>query len=161
MLTQDVWKDFHDRIFSFIKRRVDNPDDVRDLVQDIFIKIHVNLQTLADKDKLSSWVYQIVRNAIVDFYKKKKPVRGVVLEDVPATDSEPYMNEELAMSIVPFVEQLECDYRDAIRATDLDGMSQKQFAEVNGLTYSAAKSRIQRARVQLRRVFDQCCQNRR
>jgi RNA polymerase sigma-70 factor (ECF subfamily) len=67
------------------------------------------------------------------------------------------MTAELAQFITPFVDQLECSYRDAIRATDINGMSQKEFAEVNGLTYSAAKSRVQRARVQLRFLFDQCC----
>ena len=157
MLTQEVWTDFYDRIYSFIKKRVNDPDDVRDLIQDIFVKIHGSLHTLANEEKLGSWVYQIVRNTIVDFYKKKKFEVGIDLADIPADGSECYMNEEMAKSVVPFIEQLECNYRDAIRATDINGISQKQFAEMSGLSYSAAKSRIQRARVQLRKLFEQCC----
>jgi RNA polymerase sigma-70 factor (ECF subfamily) len=55
MLTQDVWKEFYDKVYGFVRKRVADRNDIKDLVQDIFLKIHMNLHSLNDRRKLGSW----------------------------------------------------------------------------------------------------------
>jgi RNA polymerase sigma-70 factor (ECF subfamily) len=71
--TETIWKAFHQELFNFINKRVKDKDISKDILQDVFIKIHLKLKTLSDKDKLASWVYQITRNSILDYFRKQKP----------------------------------------------------------------------------------------
>ena len=70
--TEIIWKEFNKELLRFIIKRVKDNDLAHDLLQDIFIKIHLKISTLSDSDKLTSWVYQITRNSIIDHYKKQK-----------------------------------------------------------------------------------------
>src|SRR5687767_6806469 len=110
MSSHEVWNDFHDKVFNFVRKRINSHDDVRDIVQEIFLKIHLNLHALTNRDKLASWIHQIVRNAVADFYKKKKRQITIALPDMPVIEPEGYMNEEFAEFVKPFVEQLECTH---------------------------------------------------
>jgi RNA polymerase sigma-70 factor, ECF subfamily len=157
MLTQDLWKTFHGIVEGFVRKRVYNADDAKDIVQDIFLKIHMNLDSLRNKPKVGSWVHQIVRNTISDYYRKQRVIDRIEIKHLSTNDTEFHLNKHLVEFIIPFVEQLDGKDREAICATDLKGMSQKEYAQVNGLTYSAAKSRIQRAREKLKSLFEDCC----
>jgi len=70
--TETIWKAFHKELFNFINKRVNDKEASNDILQDVFIKIHLKLKTLSEKDKLASWVYQITRNSILDYFRKKK-----------------------------------------------------------------------------------------
>ncbi|MDF1517540.1 MAG: sigma factor, partial [Lutibacter sp.] len=68
-----LWNNFHKELEGFIYSRVKDRDATNDILQDIFIKIQNNLGTLRDESKLSSWIYQITRNTINDYFRKLKP----------------------------------------------------------------------------------------
>ncbi len=61
-----IWNDFHKELEGFIYRRIKEREVTKDILQDIFVKIHNNVDTLEDQSKLSSWIYQITRNTIND-----------------------------------------------------------------------------------------------
>ena len=154
--TETIWKAFHKELFNFINKRVNDKDATNDILQDVFIKIHLKLKTLSDKEKLASWVYQITRNSILDYFRKQKP-------KVPLSDSlieleeEKVFNAELVKCLKPMIEQLPDNYKEAIMQTEIGNLSQKEFADKLGISYSGAKSRIQRARQQLHGLFNECC----
>lgn len=78
MNTTAIWKDFNGELLGFIKARVNNPDTSQDILQEVFIKIHQSSSQLSSEDKLASWVYQITRNTIIDYYRAKKlPFRTI------------------------------------------------------------------------------------
>ena len=60
-----------DRLRRFISKRVDRAADVEDILQDTFVKIHVDLPRLKDRDKLTAWTYQIARNTVADYYRRR------------------------------------------------------------------------------------------
>lgn len=154
--TDKIWNEFNKELLHFIGKRVKNREVANDLLQDVFVKIHLKLPTLTDHDKLASWVYQITRNTIIDHYRKLKPQGD--LSDTADEPQEPETyNSEFSKCLQPFLNGLPDDYREAILQTELGELSQKEFAEKAGISYSGAKSRIQRGREKLLELFNQCC----
>src|SRR5512145_1572472 len=72
-----IWNTFNHRLGRFIRSRVDDKQIADDLLQDVYIKIHTNLDRLRDDDRLQAWVYQIARNAVYDYYRSLKPVAEI------------------------------------------------------------------------------------
>jgi RNA polymerase sigma-70 factor (ECF subfamily) len=156
LTTETIWNNFNKELLQFIKKRVNDTDAANDLLQDIFVKIHLKHATLTDSDKLSAWVYQITRNSIIDYYKKHKPAAGILHDGYEAEEPEA-VTEEFGKCLKPFINQLPETYRDALLQTELGKLSQKEFAEKADISYSGAKSRIQRGRQQLLQLFNKCC----
>ncbi len=153
--TENIWNEFHNELFLFIKKRVKDTDTANDILQDIFIKIHLKLNTLTDQDKLTSWIYQIARNSVFDYFKKQKPKSE--LGDFSDFIETQTFNSELCNCLQPLINQLPDNYKDAILQIELGQLSQKEYAEKLGISYSGTKSRIQRARQQLHSLFNECC----
>ena len=158
MNTTAIWKEFSDQLLGFIKARVNNFDTAEDILQDVFVKIHQKSNQLSDGDKLASWVYQITRNAIIDYYRKKKlPVSDETILQETVEESDSTLNPQFIHCLMPFVDQLPEKYRDALNKTVYGDLSQKEYAKELGISYTAVKSRVQRARQKLKELFTQCC----
>ncbi|HAK11573.1 MAG TPA: RNA polymerase sigma factor SigZ [Chitinophagaceae bacterium] len=151
-----IWNDFHKEMEGFIFSRIKEREVTKDILQDVFIKIQNNIETLKDETKLSSWIYQITRNAINDYFRKLKP--QVEINDYEfVEESESSINGELEHCLTPFINQLDDKYKEAIILTEFKGLSQKQLAEKLNISYSGAKSRVQRAKEYLKNLFADCC----
>jgi RNA polymerase sigma-70 factor (ECF subfamily) len=158
--TDQVWDNFTIQLRRFIGNRVRSESDAQDILQEVFIKIHRGIDKLEDQLKLQAWVYQITRNAIIDYYRKSD-------ETVEATDELPELateqsNEdeiesEVAAWLRPMMEDLPEKYREALQLTEIQGLTQKELAELLNISISGAKSRVQRAREKLKGVLLECC----
>jgi RNA polymerase sigma-70 factor, ECF subfamily len=157
--TAQIWDVFSRPLRRFIVPQVACTQDADDLLQEIFIKIHLKHHTLTCDDSLPAWVWQITRNTLLDYHKKRKlPVAGVELaEALPADLHAMEVNHLMAECIRPYLDLLPSAQREALQLADLEQVSQKQLAEQWGVSYSGAKSRVQRARAELHGLFQQCC----
>jgi RNA polymerase sigma-70 factor, ECF subfamily len=72
-----IWYEFHDRLRAFIARWVDNEADGEDILQNVFLRGHQSLGTLHRADRLASWLYQVTRNAIADYYRAPERRREI------------------------------------------------------------------------------------
>ena len=159
---QTIWLEYRQQLRQFLLSRVNNASDVDDLLQDILIKTYQRLHTIQQPQKLQSWLFQIARNALVDYYRKSRlALSSPYTDDLPQMfdEEEPYeqTRQELASCIRPFLNQLPDKYREALDWVDLQGKSQKALAIELGLSHSAIKSRVQRGRRMLETLFHQCC----
>jgi RNA polymerase sigma-70 factor (ECF subfamily) len=171
--TQQIWTEFGDRLRAFITRRVASEADADDILQDVFLRIHRRAGTVERRERLVSWLFQVTRNAIVDYYRA--PVRRRELPAGAAPDLEaaghhaqdgvedsdvasPAVRRELAACLGPMMEQLSPLYREAVRVVDLEGLPQQEAAARLGITVSGMKSRVQRGRQALQSQFHTCCQ---
>ena len=157
MNTEQIWIDFNQQLLGFINSRVNNKSTAEDILQDVFLKIHLNAKKLKEETKLQSWLYQITRNAIIDFYRLKKlPISNNLVLEIPEE-----LNEESFLDfcncLMPFIHQLSKKDKEAILKTELGSLSQKEYAENIGISYSTLKSRVQRAKLKLRDSFVSCC----
>lgn len=153
-----LWKDFNIKLKGFILVRVKNEDVANDILQEVFLKVHLNISKLKDTTKLTSWVYQITRNSITDYYRKSKPTEEVNEELSNDTEFEHNYNEIFQNDIRCYIDELPEMYKEALILTQYKGMSQIQLADHLGISYSGAKTRVQRAKEKLREMFTDCCE---
>lgn len=153
-----AWEEYRTRLLAFVQSRVGNPQDAEDLVHDVLARAYARRDTLENQSKLGAWLYQIARNAVIDYYRMRTPQEPLP-EVVPAEQAEEDTNgrAELAQCLLPLIAALPAHYRDAVRLSELDGLTQRETAEKLGLSHSGAKSRVQRARAMLEAELLACC----
>jgi RNA polymerase sigma-70 factor, ECF subfamily len=162
----DLWQEFHDRLYRFIRQRVRNQSDADDILQDVFLRIHQRLSTVRASDRLVSWMFQIARNAVIDYYRSTAKRREIIsnedvdlrLDELLREKDVTTFNQELAACLQPMLEALPEAYREALELVEMHGVSQRAAAETLGLSLSGAKSRVQRGRQKLKVMLLECCQ---
>jgi RNA polymerase sigma-70 factor (ECF subfamily) len=156
--TERIWKEYHDRLHSFIEARVDDTHTADDILQDVFLRIHSQVDSLRNRDKIQSWIYQITRNAIIDHYRAHKR-----LEELSAAlaIAEPELRDkardDIDACLMPMIQALPEPYREAVMLSEIQGLTQKEVAEKQGISLSGAKSRIQRGRSMMKDMLLDCC----
>lgn len=161
--SETLWVEMQQSLRGFVARRIGNPSDVDDLVQETFLRIHARIDTLDDAERVQAWVYQIARNVVVDYYRKRSqrpeyPVDPTLLdiEKEESASNEP-PGSELAQCVTPLLNGLPEAYRSALELTELGGLTQQEAARQLGLSHSGMKSRVQRGRQQLKERLLECC----
>lgn len=154
---ENIWKEFHSKLRQFIVMRVSNADDAEDMLQEVFIRIYKNINSLKDEQKLTSWIFQITRNVIIDYYRSKKDSKEFDDEIISTNIGEEDSILKLSVGLNEFVEHLPPIYKEAIQLTEIEGLKQRELAEKLGISLTGAKSRVQRARQQLKEMLLDCC----
>ncbi len=154
---ETIYQDFHARLRSFTLKHISDPDAADDILQDVYLKIHSHIQDLRATDRLESWIFQITRNAIADYYRGGRPQEELDDSLAAPVDDDPDAFAELAASIEDMLRGLPAKYRQALELTELQGLSQSDLAARLNLSLSGAKSRVQRARQMLKQSFLDCC----
>jgi RNA polymerase sigma-70 factor (ECF subfamily) len=162
------WRELRARLGAFVGRRVGNPEDAEDIVQDVFVRMQRGLLGLSSTERLDAWAFKIARNAIADHYRSPKrrsadEGEGARASDVPLADpagegTPSDARTEMARCISPMVRALPNDYRRAIELTEFGGLTQAAAAERLGLSVPGAKSRVQRGRTRLKEMLLRCCE---
>ena len=158
MDTGKLYEDFSKPLKAFIQKRVNDSALAEDLLHDVFLKIHNQIDSVKDAEKLAPWIYRIAQNVIVDSYRRRREVVSHV-EDRTIEDSNQLndASERLAPTLRHMAEQLPPKYKEAILLADFEGVRQTELAKKWGISVSAAKSRVQRARAMLKDLLLQCC----
>jgi RNA polymerase sigma-70 factor (ECF subfamily) len=162
------WRELRARLHGFVARRVGNPEDAEDIVQDVFVRMQRNIDALSSADRLDAWAFRIARNAVADHYRSanrryltvegdRRMMDGLAVDSVGGEQPND-AQAEMAHCIAPMVRGLSDDYRRAIELTELEGMTQAAAAERLGLSVPGAKSRVQRGRARLRAMLLRCCE---
>jgi RNA polymerase sigma-70 factor, ECF subfamily len=164
--TEEVWQEMRAPLLRFIARRVSDPGDAEDVLQDVMLRIQRHAGEMDELEHLGAWVQQVARSAVVDFYRRRAARReqpagaGGDLGELPASlGPAPHdaTGAELAHCLRPLVARLPDKYRDALEWTAFQGVSQAAAAEQLGLSPSGMKARVQRGRSQLRDLLLECC----
>lgn len=164
--TEQIWEEFSSALRSFISRKVNNPSLTEDILQDVFVKIHSNIDSLKENTKIRSWIYQITRNTIIDYYRKQiiklEDIDELSLEDEGATNDINNMIElEPMKSVVSglkgMIDDLPEKYSQALYLVEFEGLTQVELAQKLGISVSGAKSRVQRGRQLLKDSLMKCC----
>ena len=157
MNLENIWEEYSTGLRSFLYSRVSNDADVEDLLQEVLIKTHQNLDTVSSSEKIKPWLFQLTNNTIIDFYRKKGSAKDVSAASLWYAEDDDVVEQALAQCVEPFIRALPKKSADLLLAIDIEGQSQKDYAETAGISYSTLKSRVQRGRAKLRTLFDDCC----
>ena len=157
----DAYRAMRRQLQAFIARRVESTQAAEDLTQEVLLRlIRSNADELADP---AAWLYRVARNVIIDHYRTRRPdparVEASELSNPvdPFADNLSLARQELAQCLRSLINQLDEPYQSAITAVDLDGRTNASVAAQTGLSVPGMKSRVQRARRQLRHLLTDCC----
>lgn len=153
------------RIFRLAKHITQSDEDAEDVLQESFLKAYEKLDTFQGNSKFYTWLVRIAVNEALMKLRKRKSDKSVSLdeqldtgEDMVArevavwddTPEQRYSQEELKEILDKAVEGLEPIYKVVFQLRDVDELSTEETAEALGISIPAVKSRLLRARLQLR-----------
>lgn len=160
--TEQMWRAVIAQLRAFVARRIADPGRAEDLVGEILLRIHRNLGSVDDRERLAHWVSRVARNAVVDEYRRAARSRELLVaapEDGLVEEPDPTgVLDELARCLRPLLDGLPAEQRRAVQMIDLDGMAQADAARRDGVSLSGMKSRVQRGRRRLAELLGQCCE---
>ena len=156
------------RLRNFIRRRVPDPRDVEDILQDVFYELVEANRLLMPIEHVTGWLFRVARNRIIDLFRKKRPENfsdvAVAREDdegellrledlLPSVDASPealYARSVLLDELELAVEELPEEQREVFIAHELEGRSFKQMAAETGVNVNTLLSRKRYAVLHLR-----------
>ena len=136
------------RVGAVLYRLLDDPRDIEEAVQDVFVQAWRNLDRFRAEAALFTWLYRIAVNEALMRRRRKLPALDP-FEDAPDTAQEE-PDVELRAFLVARLRALPFEHRAPLVLRDVEGLSNQEVADVLGLSLAAAKSRIHRARMQIR-----------
>ena len=153
----------HRRFLAFLERRVGSRETAEDLLQDAFVRALERASTIRDDESVVAWFYRVLRNALVDHYRRgASETRALAAVARDADQEEPAAADGLeaviCRCVVDLLGTLKPEYRTAIRRVDLEGVSVADYARESGITANNASVRLHRAHEALRRQLVRCCQ---
>lgn len=155
-LIHNIWIDLHQELRKFIFNKVKDQDITNDILQETFLKIHLSIHKLNDSSKLTPWVYQITRNSVTDYFRKRKQDFQLHEVDFAVEETEEPLYQSLTNCINNKINALPENYKQAVILTSFEHDSQTELAEELKISYSGAKSRVQRAREKLKELILNC-----
>ena len=173
----EVVKREHSRLRNFIRRRVPDPRDAEDILQDVFYELVEANRLLMPIEHVTGWMFRVARNRIIDLFRKKRPENfsdvAVAHEDdegellrledlLPSVDASPealYARSVLLDELELAVEELPEEQREVFIAHELEGRSFKQMAAETGVNVNTLLSRkryaVQHLRQRLQDIYDE------
>jgi RNA polymerase sigma factor (sigma-70 family) len=162
----EVVRQEQSRLRSFIRRRVPDPRDAEDILQDVFCELVEANRLLMPVEHVTGWLFRVARNRIADLFRKKKPESfsdtGIAGEDgellrledlLPSPDAGPealYARNLLLDELELAVDELPKEQREVFIAHELEGRSFKQMAAGTGVSVNTLLSRKRYAVLHLR-----------
>jgi RNA polymerase sigma factor (sigma-70 family) len=157
---------YQKRVYSLCYRMTGNEQDAYDLSQEAFLRVYNNLKSFKGDSSLSTWIYRISSNICIDHLRRSKKARIISLTpayeeesseiDLPDDTYSPevnYSKQELAEAIGSAINRLSSDHRQIIILRDINQLSYDEIGRVLDLEPGTVKSRIFRARDNLRRIL--------
>jgi RNA polymerase sigma factor (sigma-70 family) len=146
------------RLREFVRRRVPNPADAEDLVQEVFAELVEANRKLMPIEHVTGWLFQVARNRIVDLFRKKKPIpldEVLGIEDLlPSRDAGPdaeFLRREILEAITEALDELPPEQRAAFVAHEIDGISFQEMSAATGVGVNTLLSRKRYAVLHLRK----------
>ena len=174
---EQVHAEYRPKILRYLRRMV-GPDEAQDLAQETFIKVERGLEGLREDSRISTWVYRIAANTALDRLRSPSYTRSVRLADAGSSDrngaieipnknsltgekaptvEQQHVRDEMNHCIRGFIENLHENYRTVVVLGELEGLKNREIAEVLDVSLDTVKIRLHRARAQLRKKLEMGC----
>jgi RNA polymerase sigma factor (sigma-70 family) len=170
----EVVKREQSRLLNFIRRRVPDPADAEDVLQEVFYRLVEANRLLMPIEHITGWLFQVARNRITDLFRKKQPetFSDIAIADenggelqfedlLPSPDAGPeaeYARKLLLEELRRAIDELPKDQREVFVANEFEGRSFKQLAEQTGVNLNTLLARKRYAvlhlRERLRRAYE-------
>lgn len=157
---------YQDRLYSAVLRIVDHSDDALDVVQDSFVNAYQSLGSFKGDSEFYTWLYRIAFNTAISLKRRRRVLlslehgsegSGVVEPADPSLETRPgaaMERSEDERQIQAALNRLSTEHRSVLILKDMEGMKYEQIAEVMGVPIGTIRSRIHRARLELKDLLE-------
>lgn len=158
---------YEGKVYRLALRMLHNPQDAEDALQETFLQVHRGLKNFEGRSSFSTWLFRLATNACLMKIRDREidPSKLLPLEDYlpqheegealprpewPKKPEEVLLNKESRGKMLEALEKLPPEYRAVFILRDIEGFSNAETGEALGLSVAAVKSRLHRARLNLR-----------
>lgn len=152
-----AWTAHEAELRTFLARQIRDPHRADDLLQEVFVKAMRLGQHFCTLDQPRAWLFQVARHALIDDVRRQRATEELDANEPAPPPDEASPLDALADCIERNLPLLDAADQDILRLCDLEGWRQQDYANRNGLTLSATKARLRRARMRLRRRLIERC----
>lgn len=152
-----AWSAHEAELHNWARRHLRNAAEADDLMQDLFLKALRQGERFCSVNNARAWLFEVARNTLADRLRVARDTVELP-EDLPAPLEDTDTVDSLTACLPRVLSELSDEDRNVITQCDLRGVPQADFATARGLSLSAAKSRLQRARLRLKARMTQVCQ---
>ncbi len=159
----------HERnVYNIAYRMFNNEEDAKDMAQEVFIKVYKNISKFDENSKFSTWVHRITVNTCIDEIRKRKgketssideiielddnSVKKQYINNTP-TPEETLISKENIESLKQSINNLSETHKTLIVLRDIQGLSYSDIADITDSSLGTVKSRLARARTQLKNII--------
>lgn len=152
-----IYIEFKDRVARYVRGKVGNEHDSEDVVSDVFVKVFNGLSDFDEnKASLSTWIFTITRNAVIDYFRASKQLCELPEELCSEDDAEQKLiNKEMLERLASALERLNERERDIIVLHYYSGRTLKDIAQIMSISYSYTKLLHLNALKELRKYIDE------
>lgn len=175
---REIYEAYQSKMVRYLTRMV-GEQEAEDLAQDVFVKVNQALPGFHGESSLSTWLYRIATHAAIDrlrstsFRQATQNLRGdnlavcdvEALSDCDPSTGEPappveqkFVKKEMGTCILRYIARLPDNYRSVLVLSDLEELSNREIAEILGVSVDTVKIRLHRARAQLKEEFLTHCE---
>ena len=148
LTNEEIYEQYHDKVFAYIRNHVNQIEDAEDLCSDVFIKIYSKIDTFdASKASISTWIYAMTSNTVIDFYRTNH-IHSEIPEDLAEEKSlieDDVLNNESLEILAKALKSLPQEQRDIIVLRYYRGLTLQEVAEQMNLSYGVTKLRHREA----------------
>ncbi len=153
---------YQDRLYNTVLHVVGTPHDARDVVQDAFVQAFVKLETFQHASAFYTWLYRIAFNIAISHRRRRRPTtsiewnRETTGQEPVASGADAHQQLEQAErceQVQQAIAQLSEEHRAVLVLREIDGCCYETIAEILELPIGTVRSRLHRARLQLRDIL--------
>lgn len=156
---------YQDRLFNAMVHMLGDAEDARDTVQDAFVQAFVKLETFQQTAAFYTWLYRIAFNSAISRRRRSRPVESLDRnretsgdEPADAAAGDPLESQERAAQVRQALSQVSPEHRQILVLRDIDDLSYEEIGEVLQLPVGTVRSRLHRARLQLKELLQSAMQ---
>ena len=158
----EIMQRYERRMMSYVRKFLHNNDDVRDLVQDVFIKVYRNVQSFDSSKRFSPWIYRIAHNEMVNSLKRKvrEPLNFFdpellfphpIAKEDPHDDAE---KSEMRQLLNACLDELDEKYKEVLVLRYFEDMDYRDIAEILKVPVVTVGVRINRGKGRLKKIYE-------
>jgi RNA polymerase sigma-70 factor (ECF subfamily) len=156
---------YQDRLYNTVHRLVDNAEDAQDVVQDAFVSAYQSLDSFKGDAQFFTWLYRIAVNTAISLKRKQRVAFTIRAGRSPEGGAEPVDTSEFSRPehalekaeqerrIQEALNRLSAEHRTVLVLKDIEGQKYEVMAEILGVPIGTVRSRLHRARLELRELL--------
>jgi len=151
----------HREFLAFLHKRLGDRALAEDILQEAFVRGLDKLGALASEESATAWFYRILRNSVIDYYRRRssadKKLEAFAAELDQHVEAEGDVRGAVCRCVAELAGTLKPEYAEALRRVEVDGLAVKDYASEAGITSNNAAVRVFRAREALRKQVTRSC----